>query len=229
MMEVVFGIRSHPVLAALSVATMLIASACGGGTSSDLEAYCELVRSGAGLGAADAASQAEDLAELSELAPEEVKEAVQQLRNTTGNLDDIEELGQLFDAAFDPDAQEAKDTFNAFAVTACGLDESALPEGGAVSENALLNDLGDYIDKNFADTAWAPKIRHDVERIDGVLAGIEITFVVDAQDNEAMQACSAVAVYLYDISQASGEVTVKSNDLVAARSAGTEDRCEEVS
>ena len=88
-------------LVAVLVATCLIAAACGGSDDGDVEAYCELVNNGVG-------TETSEFESLLEVAPPEIRDAVNELTNTTREFDDIEEIDELFDAAFDPDAQAAR-------------------------------------------------------------------------------------------------------------------------
>ena len=216
-------------LLAASVAPLaLLVAACGGGDTSDLDAYCNLVRDGVGFGASNVAVQEAELQELLGVAPGEVRDAVLELINTTRSLDDIDELDQLFDAAFDPDAQAAKADFDRFAVEACGIDASALPDGRVDSAAGLVTDIGAYVDANFESATWVPKVRYDVEREGGALHDITVTFVVDARDDEAQQACAALSVYLYELRDADGSVIVMSDDLVSVQRSGPDAACEAV-
>lgn len=215
-------------LAGIAALTALLAAACGGGDTSDLDAYCNLVREGVGFGTLNVAVQEAELQDLLAVAPGEVRDAVLELINTTRGLDDIDELDQLFDAAFDPDAQAAKASFDRFAVEACGVDASALPEGRVDSDAGLITDIGAYVDANFEGATWVPKVRYDVEREDSALRDITITFVVDARDDEAQQACAALSVYLYELRGADGSVVVVSDDLVTVQRSGPGAACEAV-
>ncbi len=215
----------HRLLAALVVVAVPL-SACGGGDGGDLEAYCQLLVEGKGLTASNEVVQAEDLAALLKVAPREIRDAVQELSNTTRGLRDIDELDQLFSAAFDPDAQAARAAFTEHAVRGCGLDSTTLPAGPVDSTAALVDGVEAYVEGNFAGAAWVPKVRYDIQRVDGGLDGITVTFIIDAEGDEPIQACNAVAVYLYALSGGRGEVAVVADGLVVARRAGPEAPCE---
>lgn len=96
---------------ALFFVVSLAASACGGGNQGDVDAYCKLIRTG----------HADDLEALVEVAPPEIRDTVIELDNATRGLADIDELDQLFDAAFDPDAQAARTRFTEFSSDMCGV------------------------------------------------------------------------------------------------------------
>lgn len=203
-------------------------SSCGGGDGGDLEAYCQLLVDGTGLSASNEVVQAADFALLLEVAPSEIREAVQELTNTTRGLRDIDELDQLFSAAFDPDAQAARTAFTDHAVRVCGVDSGALPAGSVDSTAALVDEVEAFVEGNFAAAGWVPKVRYDIERADGEVDGITVTFIIDPEDDEPVRACSAVAVYLYELRQGAGEVTVVADGLVVARRAGPDATCEVV-
>ncbi len=218
----------HQRLLAALVAIAVIASACGGGGGGDLEAYCELLSEGKGLSASNEVVQAADFAALLEVAPAEVRDAVQELTNTTRGLRDIDELDQLFSAAFDPEAQAARTGFTQHAVTVCGVDSATLPPGEVDTTAALVDDVEAYVESNFAAASWVPKVRYDVDRVDGDLDGITVTFIIDAEGDEPINACNALAVYLYELRRGAGEVAVVSDGLVVTRRAGPDASCEMV-
>jgi len=101
-------VRARPICMFIVIA--LVSAACGGGDEGDADAYCRLIRTGS----------ADDLAALIEVAPVEIRDTVLQLDNATRGLVDIEELDQLFDAAFDLDAQAARSRFDEYSSDMCG-------------------------------------------------------------------------------------------------------------
>ncbi len=206
----------------------MVAAACGGGDNSDLDAYCALVRDGVGVGAAGGAEQAAQLDELLAVAPGEIRDAVLELENTTRSLIEIEEIDQLFDAAFDPDAQAARQEFVQFAVDSCGVSAEALPAGRVGSDSEFIADIQGYVNSNFAGAGWVPKVRYDIEREEAALQSISVTFVVEAGGDEASQACAALSVYLYELRGATGLVSVIDGGLVVVERQGPDGRCESV-
>ena len=212
---------------ALLLAGALLISACGGGDSSDVDAYCRFVRDGVGVGDVTGSAPAEEFDVLLDVAPDEISDAVQQLRNTSRNLGEIDDVDQLFEAAFDPDAQAARSTFAAFAIETCGIDEDALPAGRVASVSELVADVRGYVDSNFGSEAWVPKVRYDISREDGALHDVQVKFVVPASADEPLQACNAVAVYLYELRDADGEVSVLDGGLTVVRREGPDDTCAE--
>lgn len=209
-------------LIVLLVATALLGVACGGDDGADPEAFCELIRAGVGIQVVSESSQEDGLQALLEVAPDDIEDAVQELANTTRGLRDIDELDQLFDAAFDPDAQAARDEFNAYAVDICGYEGEALSDGELASATDLLNDLRTFVAQSFTGESWTSKVRYDVTEDDGALVSVDITFIIGAIDDEPIQACNAVSVYAYSLQDATGDVTVIDDDLVVARRAGPE-------
>ncbi|MGI9622572.1 MAG: hypothetical protein ACR2PK_07025 [Acidimicrobiales bacterium] len=216
---------SFRLLAALLLLAV-IAAGCGGGNNGDEEAYCDLIRSGVAIAPADQAGQAAGFEELLEVAPEEVRDAVQQLRNTTRGLTEIEEVEQLFEAAFDPDAQAARMLFNQHAVEVCEFDGQALSDDRLGSAADPLNNLLAYVANNFVGEVWTTKVRYDIQQgEDASLESVTITFVLAPSGNEHVQACNALAVYLYEIERAEGEVTVVDGGDVVVRRASPDGSC----
>lgn len=213
---------------ALLTAIAVVVAACGGGNSGDLETYCALLRDGVGLRASNTSVQESEFEQLLEVAPSDVRGAVLELSNATRSLEDIDELDQLFDAAFDPDAQAARVAFNEHAAQACGVSGQAIPGGAVATTAGIVADLRAYVDNNFSGSAWLPKVRYDVQLADEELDGVKVTFVVGASDDEATQACAAISVYVYELRGANGEVTVVDDGLVTVRRASADALCEEV-
>ncbi len=209
------------------VAMSVVAGACGGGDTADPEAFCELIREGVGVGASNQDTQAQEFDQLLVVAPDEVGEAVQQLSNTTRGLRDIDELDQLFAAAFDPDAQAARADFNEYAVDVCGYTGEALADDQVTSTTDPLNDLRTFISDSFPGEAWASKVRYDITDADGAVIDIRVTFIIGANGDEPIQACNAVSIYAYQVRDASGAVAVFDDELLVAGRDGATGICAE--
>ena len=209
------------------VAMSVVAGACGGGDTADPEAFCELIREGVGVGASNQDTQAQEFDQLLVVAPDEVGEAVQQLSNTTRGLRDIDELDQLFAAAFDPDAQAARADFNEYAVDVCGYTGEALADDQVTSTTDPLNDLRTFISDSFPGEAWASKVRYDITDADSAVIDIRVTFIIGANGDEPIQACNAVSIYAYQVRDVSGAVAVFDDELLVAGRDGATGICAE--
>ena len=211
------------------VAVALVAGACGGGDDGDVEAYCALVRDdGLGLASATAPAPASDFVTLLEVAPADIRPTVEQLANTASDLTEITELDQLFAAAFDPDAQAARTAFDDYAVEACGVDLAQIASAEPDEDAAVEAEIAEYIATNFDGVSWASKVRSEVQRVDGDVHGLAIDFVIDAEDDEALAACRALSVWLYEVRGAAGPVNVASADILVAQRLGPAEACTEV-
>jgi hypothetical protein len=214
-------------LAAALVSVALVAAACGGDDNLDPEAFCELIREGKAIEASNQATQIQEFDLLIEVAPDEISDAVQQLANTTRGLRNIDELDQLFEAAFDPDAQAARTDFNDYAVTICGYEGDALADGQVTSSTDPLNDLRAFIDQRFSTDMWRAKVRFDPESgpTGTAVTDVEVTFIIEPGDGEALEACEAVAIWAFELQEVTGEVRVLHDDLVLVSSTGPGDTC----
>lgn len=211
------------------IAVGVLAGACGGDDSTDPEAYCELIRAGTGIEATNEATQATELQVLLEVAPDEISASVQQLVNTVGGLSEIDELDQLFAAAFDPEAQAARTAFNEYATDVCGYRGTGLQDGALGSATDLRREVESYVDTRFGTDMWPSKVRYDPDiDDDGALVGIEVTFIIAPDEGEAVDACNAVAVWAFQIQDATGSVDVLDDDLVVVRSEGENEPCAEL-
>lgn len=214
--------------AGLALVVLLVAMGCGGDDNGDLEAFCSAVRDdNVGVPHPDGSEPpASDFDELASTAPPEVRAAVAQLGNTAADLSEISELDELFAAAFDPEAQAARQTFDAFLVENCGMDAAELPSGDLPAEGALQRDLTSFVQSNYSEDAWVAKVRYDLVMRAEVLDGVEVTFVVQPDDDEAVAACQAASVWLYVIQQAGGAVEVfDEEELIIAERSDSEASC----
>jgi hypothetical protein len=215
---------AHRFLAVLGAAVVLL-GACAGDDGGDVDAFCDLVRDGVGIDAGEGIVDAADYDRLLEVAPDDIEDTVARLANASRDLREITELDDLFDAAFDPEAQAAREAFDAHIVEVCGLDAGALPQGRIDSSADLLAELVDYVQANFANETWTSKVRYAVERDNGELHGITATFAVDSVGDEPLSVCNALRPWLYRIRGADGPIEVVSGDLALARSDGPDTNC----
>lgn len=197
-------------LVAVLVATSLLAVACGGSDDGDVDAYCQLVNNGVG-------TENTEFGALLEVAPPEITDAVNELANTTREFDDIEEIDELFDAAFDPDAQAARLAFNTHATDACGYEPPAdEDEALRFSSNGIR--LRQYVSENFGNDEWPDKVTYRVaEASDGQIFEVTARFIDDPEDDEALDACAALGVWLYVALGAAGEVRIEHEGEVVAQ------------
>jgi hypothetical protein len=215
---------AHRFLAVLCAA-VVVAGACSGDDGGDIEAFCDLVRNGVGVDTGEGLVDAADYDRLLEVAPDDIEDTVARLANASRDLREIAELDDLFDAAFDPEAQAAREAFDAHIIEACGLDADALPQGRIDSSGDLLAELVDYVEANFANETWTSKVRYEVERDNGELDGVTVTFTVDSVGDEPLSVCNALRPWLYRIRGADGPIEVVSGDLALARSDGPDTNC----
>ncbi len=207
---------------------VLVASACGGGEDEgDPVAFCRLLREGAGFDATDVTG----LEELEAVAPIDIRPAVRELSNTSRRLEDIPdtELAELFAAATDPEAGQARLDLEQYAVDQCGLEPGADgPEPGAIDAETALGDLAAYITENFSTTEWADDLDFDVAFEFGRLDSVAATFRDDPDPEDApLEVCNALAVYLYEIQGGTGRVSVEDGEGVLMSREGPDERCRE--
>ena len=191
----------------------------------DVEAFCDLVREGVGIDADQGLVDADEYDQLLEVASDDIVDTITRLANASRDLREITELDDLFDIAFDPEAQAAREAFDAHIVEVCGLDADALPQGRIDSSADLLAELVDYVQANFANETWTSKVRYEVERDNGELHGVTVTFAVDSVGDEPLSVCNALRPWLYRIRGADGPIEVVSGDLALARSDGPDTNC----
>lgn len=197
-------------LVAVFAAICVMAAACGGSDDGDLEAYCDLIEAGEGI-------ESGEFGELLEVAPPEIRDAVNDLANTTREFDDIVEIHELFDAAFDPDAQAARLAFTTHATDVCGYEPPSDETAMQFSSNGAR--LRDYVSENFGSDEWPDKVTYRVaEASDGQIFEVTARFIDDPEADEALDACAALGVWLYVALGAAGEVRVEhEGDVLAQR------------
>ena len=211
-------------LVAAFVAISVLAASCGGSDDGDIDAYCELVNNGVGTVQPDDGPI--DFTPLLDVAPPDISDAVNELANTTREFDDIEELDELFDAAFDPDAQAARLAFNTHATDVCGYEPPADEEESLrFSSNGIQ--LREYVSENFGSDAWPDKVVYRVaEASDGQIFDVTARFIDDPEGDEALDACAALGVWLYVAIAADGEVRVEHEGEVVAQRLTRSATCE---
>ncbi len=196
----------------------LLAAGCGGSDDGDLEVYCQLVNDGVG-------TETGEFDALAEVAPPEIRDAVTELGNTTRNFDEIEEIDELFDAAFDPDAQAARREFEEHAESVC--DYEAPVEEEELRRSSLSIELREYVADNFSADEWPSKVTYRVEQVtDGQIFDVTATFLSEPQDDEPLDVCSALGAWLYSVIRGAGEVSVEFRGDVVAERLGRTAGCE---
>lgn len=78
-----------------------LAAACGNGDKGDLVAFCDLAEHGVGMRPAEGDRELAQLGELEEAAPPDIKEAATTVANASREIEEIEDLRELFRRAFD--------------------------------------------------------------------------------------------------------------------------------
>lgn len=193
------GITTRLVAAVAAVG--LVASACSGGSSGDPVAFCELLAEG--VGRADGDVSPEEYARLAEVAPEGIRGAVEDLRNAAVDLSEIAEtasLAELFARAFDPEARDARQELDRWAVVECDLE---------IDLEAIEEDLASFLATNYAGASWVDLVDIELEVEEGRLEAITAELERELRDLEpAFEACRGLSVYLYEIRDGSGPVRV---------------------
>lgn len=85
----------------LLLAVAGLASACGNDGKGDLVAFCDLAEHGVGMRPAEGDQELAQLDELEDAAPPDIKEAATTVANASREVDEIEDLRELFRRAFD--------------------------------------------------------------------------------------------------------------------------------
>lgn len=195
-----------------------------GGDDGDKDAFCALLRDGVGIGSPDASD--EDFKALREVAPVEIADAVRQLESAAKDIEkvDPDDLAGLFAARFSTESEAARGELLAYGSNECGIE--GLSTGELSTDIQVLSDLRGYVDDNFANDAWARSVDFDV--VSGADDGlnIQVRFLTEPTDALAIDACNAVAVFLYEVRRDDGAVLVRTpvGTLVAGR-ASAEDSC----
>ena len=224
-MKIARGLRS---ILTVCLALSLVTAACSKETvdPGDPVAFCDLLRQGIGLG-----NSTDGLVDLEAVAPPEIQTQVRELANSARSLDDIAdtELEELFAAAFDPEAIEARAALNQYAVDQCGsgIDTDGTTQASTFeNEIAARNDLQTYLNDNFGNSAWVDGIAIEAIFAFGVLDSVEAQFKrVPKNTDESLEACSALSVYLYELQSGSGSVSVNHGDDVLASRTDPEGLC----
>lgn len=213
---------------ALVVAVVLVlgAVACGGEEDpGDPDAFCDLLRAGVGFG-----TEPERLDELEAVAPPDIRVTVRQLANTARSLDQIpdQNLDELFSAAFDPEAIEARAELRRYAVDSCGSPAELIDEPGSTvsDQDAADAAIVEYLANNFRTTAWVDDLDVTATLAFGRLESVQARFFTPpASPDDALAACNALAVYLYEIHDGTGEVNVELGDTLLAGRSGPDAPC----
>jgi len=192
----------------------------------DPKAFCNQLEEGVGL--TDGEVNPAEFEALSLTAPPEIRVVVNQLRNSARDLseianDDPINLAELFSARFDPEALDARQRLEDYAVEDCGID---LEAGVPVPVEELQSQLRSYLETNHSTAPWFANI--DVRPVveNGQLHSILAGFLSPAAGDELREACEALSVYLYAVRGAAGSVGVQDyNSTVIMRRAGPNAVC----
>ena len=84
----------------LSILVSLGVVACGGEDKGDVVAFCELAEDGVGMRPAEGEVELAQLDALEDAAPPDIREAVTTVANASREIDEIEDLKELFERAF---------------------------------------------------------------------------------------------------------------------------------
>ncbi|MCY3861464.1 MAG: hypothetical protein OXG34_10235 [bacterium] len=79
---------------------LVLLGACGSEDKGDLVAFCELAEGGVGIRLANDDADLVQLDALEEAAPPDIREAVTTVANASREIDEIEDLQELFERAF---------------------------------------------------------------------------------------------------------------------------------
>lgn len=211
--------------AAATLLTLIVGmSSCSEGEANGNEqAFCGLLADGVGL--ADGGVSLNDFARLNAVAPNEIRPTVNRLRNAALDLSEIDPLdvAALFNARFDPNAQESRAALESYAVSTCELD---LEDGPPIPIDELSADLRTYLSENFADAAWTDNLVLAPGTTNGRLESVIARMVEPpSSDADAAEICRALSVYLYVLNSGDGSVSVEHNGEVVAFRSGPEASC----
>lgn len=79
---------------------VLLLAACSSEDNGDLVAFCELAEDGVGMRPAEGEEDLAQLDALEDSAPADIREAVTTVANASREIDEIEDLQELFERAF---------------------------------------------------------------------------------------------------------------------------------
>lgn len=218
---------ARPLVAAI-VAVLLVAGACGDDEDpGDLEAFCGLIEDGTGLlVAADdvaAGSRADEFADLLAVAPPEVRSSLSRILNRERDLGEIVELDELFDAAFSPQALQARTDYRDYVLANCGID---VGEVIVEEEVSLVRGLRSHVADRNAGERWVSEVTYSESNPFLQDRIVTVTFRTLPLGDEAVRACNAASGYLYDELGDNGSViAVVHNDEVVVQRAGSDAAC----
>jgi hypothetical protein len=208
----------------IAVALVSVLAGCGN-DDGDREAFCALLRDGVGIGSPEAAVRPEDYDRLREFAPVEIAPSVRQLQNTARSISEIDrtDLGALFAARFSTESEAARGALLTYGTEECGIE--GLSTGEITTDIQLASDLQTYVGENFRNDPWTQVVDYNVVAAAEGAVDIDIEFRTDPAAGLAIDACNAVAVFLYRVIEREGSVAVRDPDgtLLAERASAEED------
>ncbi len=84
----------------LSIFFLMGLAACGSDDKGDIVVFCELAEDGVGMRPAEGEVDLAQLDALEDAAPPDIREAATTVANASREIDEIEDLQELFDRAF---------------------------------------------------------------------------------------------------------------------------------
>lgn len=79
---------------------LVLVGACGSDDKGDIVAFCELAEEGVGMRPAEGADDLAQLDALEDAAPPDIRESVTTVANASREIEEIEDLQELFERAF---------------------------------------------------------------------------------------------------------------------------------
>lgn len=217
-------------LLCLVLVLCLIAASCGDDEDpGDLDAFCALVDDGTGMlvaaegDAVAAGSQAEEFEELEAVAPTDIRGAVSQIANRERDLGEIDDLAELFDAAFSPKALQARRDYRTFVLEQCQIDVGEVVEEEPLS---LVRGLRASATETSAGESWVEKVIYSQETPLLQETIVTITFRTRPLGDEAIGACNAASSYIYgELGQQGTVIAVVFADSLQVQRLGSESSC----
>tara|TARA_B100000131_G_scaffold149324_1_gene144983 strand:- start:282 stop:911 length:630 start_codon:yes stop_codon:yes gene_type:complete len=205
-----------------------VLTACSGSTNGDIEAYCALVEENFEIGLANSGIELEDLEALLEVSPDEIANVVEKLRNTLADIEEIDELDQLFAATFDPGAQVAQQKFEIFNADECGISAEAIAAALKVNQDLIQGELIAFLEGNNIFSSWTGDVNISLI-FDGItIQGAHVTFLTPSEQGQALSVCHAISLWMYALKEAEGEILIFEDSREIVRRNASDTKCAEV-